>query len=874
MVIFDSNSGNNSSNTSSSSNINPSLSDVIQGHDENIPLKQEEEQLEQREQRQQRRKRRWGHAYPSTETNPNGSSIGSVSNFGGKNSGSQGTLTVTAATNPSPLIGNSSGAEVDDARARVLALKESVKARLAAARASIAVHTQPSSIPLQQAVHAVDDSHQLEKGLAAEHQVNRPKSALFLSSVPPITSEPSLIASGLSVSSINNVSNRSMQLDHENQPSLKKARHYELDLTVTAPSFRSSSLSVNAKAGSGLTLESNIGDKSGKNQHSVYPMNPSNPYLAHREKESNNPATPLCDDGSSRIVSKDSGSTVQNNDISDPQLMVRASKPRVRNKEFTFVEPGWWQERATKIRASQAKIVESGYLSGRKKGHTVQGATMMYYASGGSGIGSEDDIHCELQQQLPPRADANPTNAHQHLPSIMEWWDIDLLPPNLRKQVVALEKEKDDVNKSKLVPKKIASTKKNEDDNNRKNDGSYEMTGADLATHKEFPQDLEYDLKMHDKTLAEELRVLCYQHASLSYCKTSDLVQHIVPIRPKINSATDGTTATSDPSAQDKKTGILFYLTKKELKRQRKLRRQEKQRELQDLQAAGLIQAPEPRLTLRNFFQVLGDTAVTDPSQIEQTVQQQIQLRQQQHLERNEAKKLTKEQRSLKKQQQLNSQDNAAAASQQINVALFYVYDISHPYHRTKVDLNAQQLNLTGGVVECKLNHHEISANVDPVNCVIVEGNPRSIAKFVRLMTVRMKWSEADENDEDDEGYAIDKECIVEGSDTPPLKSRKFNPNNFCELVWKGLIVKRNFHGFLFQEFDTENQARKIFRARGIENYWDQIVQRASTGRKGISSMFKLYSNDDLDGEIDANDKSLQLEPKDRCDDVFMEDVG
>ena len=80
----------------------------------------------------------------------------------------------------------------------------------------------------------------------------------------------------------------------------------------------------------------------------------------------------------------------------------------------------------------------------------------------------------------------------------------------------------------------------------------------------------------------------------------------------------------------------------------RKRRREQKQREFQDLQAAGLIEPPEPRLTLQNFIRVMGDQAYVDPSQMERTVMEQVQKRQRAHLERNESKKLTKEQRAEK----------------------------------------------------------------------------------------------------------------------------------------------------------------------------------------------------------------------------------
>ena len=87
--------------------------------------------------------------------------------------------------------------------------------------------------------------------------------------------------------------------------------------------------------------------------------------------------------------------------------------------------------------------------------------------------------------------------------------------------------------------------------------------------------------------------------------------------------------------------------------------------------------------------------------------------------------------RTLKKQQE--GQDGSTnPASDSVSIALFLVQDMSHRYHRTKVDLNAQQLFITGGVLECQSN--------PKLALIIAEGDAKAIKKYIRLMTVRMKW--------------------------------------------------------------------------------------------------------------------------------------
>jgi U4/U6 small nuclear ribonucleoprotein PRP3 len=299
-------------------------------------------------------------------------------------------------------------------------------------------------------------------------------------------------------------------------------------------------------------------------------------------------------------------------------------------------------------------------------------------------------------------------------------------------------------------------------------------------------------------------------------------VQHIVPIQP--------------PSVAVEKQPVL-HLTKKELKRQRKLRRQARQRELQDMQAAGLIPAPEPRLTLKNFIQVMGDQAYVDPSKIEQKVQEQMEARQRVHMERNEASKLTKEQRSAKRARKYHEDTSAG-----VTVAVFYVLDTSHPFLRAKMDLNAQQNNITGGVLECE---------VPRLSCVICEGGPKAIKRYRRLMEVRMNWTgpgvvasaPTDEAAGDDEGPA-----------------HKFNPDNKCELVWQGMAVKRYFKGFVFQACETADQARAVLKSKGVAHYWDQVLEHHRSGGSSSALQLRLAADSasESDPESDSEDVTMK----------------
>jgi U4/U6 small nuclear ribonucleoprotein PRP3 len=136
---------------------------------------------------------------------------------------------------------------------------------------------------------------------------------------------------------------------------------------------------------------------------------------------------------------------------------------------------------------------------------------------------------------------------------------------------------------------------------------------------------------------------------------------------------------------------LKLYLTKKERKRVRRTAREERELEKRDKMLMGLIPTPEPKFKLSNFMKILGDQAVADPSKVEKRVIQQMQQRRLNHEMRNLAKKLTPAEKKEKKRRKLQED-----TSRQVQVAIFRVKDFSDPKHRFKVDVNIQQLNLTG----------------------------------------------------------------------------------------------------------------------------------------------------------------------------------
>lgn len=132
------------------------------------------------------------------------------------------------------------------------------------------------------------------------------------------------------------------------------------------------------------------------------------------------------------------------------------------------------------------------------------------------------------------------------------------------------------------------------------------------------------------------------------------------------------------------------------------------------------------------------------------------------------------------------------------------VPDLSNPQHRFKVDVNAQQFHLTGGVLICK---------DDGLNMVVVEGGRKAIKHYTKLMTRRIDWLGDKAGHEDDSD-------AEEGSGGAAK-------SNGCTLVWQGVVARKAFNNFRFQECRTAATARKVMEAKHVVHYWDLVEKSA-----------------------------------------------
>lgn len=250
-------------------------------------------------------------------------------------------------------------------------------------------------------------------------------------------------------------------------------------------------------------------------------------------------------------------------------------------------------------------------------------------------------------------------------------------------------------------------------------------------------------------------------------------------------------------------------------------------------------------------MKILGDQAVADPSKVELKVLQQMQQRVLNHEMRNQAAKLTPKERREKKLRKL--QEDSTTGTQ---AAAFRVTDFSSLKHRFKVDVNAQQLFLSGIVLLCE----EVG------NLVVAEGGPRAIRKFIRLMTERIDWSintndrngedqintaavsgengewnyvnaadvsnaEEGEGDGQSEGEGDDRDGDSEDEDSEDDESvEKASARHHgarerrCDLLWTGALPRKMFNGFKYQEAKSGFAARKLLEGKGAAHYWDMLA--------------------------------------------------
>ncbi|KAI0556296.1 pre-mRNA processing factor 3-domain-containing protein [Xylaria curta] len=246
-----------------------------------------------------------------------------------------------------------------------------------------------------------------------------------------------------------------------------------------------------------------------------------------------------------------------------------------------------------------------------------------------------------------------------------------------------------------------------------------------------------------------------------------------------------------------------MYLTSNE---QAKLRRQRRMADLKEEQAKirlGLVPAPPPKVKKGNLMRVLGEEAVKDPTAVEARVNREIADRHAKHMETNEERKLTKEQRHEKLAR--NQEKDLAKG---VHMLAFKVNSLANGQHRFKINKNAEQNDLKGIVIMHPKQ-----------NLIIVEGGEHSIKQYKKLMINRIDWTEnAPPRDRAAAQNDSTRDWLKAEDEKGELKDLALNK---CQLLFEGEVKSRAFHAFKSRVCETDAEARQALSRAKLESFWN-----------------------------------------------------
>lgn len=229
------------------------------------------------------------------------------------------------------------------------------------------------------------------------------------------------------------------------------------------------------------------------------------------------------------------------------------------------------------------------------------------------------------------------------------------------------------------------------------------------------------------------------------------------------------------------------FLTKKEQKKIRRNRRKVEREEKETRIKMGLDPKPKPKVKLANMMSVYENNQnITDPTQWEHTVIEQVEQRKRTHLETNmirheEAVKRRKESKKVEL-----STDNCCK--------VFRFKSLANPKIRFKLSTNSKQLALRGACLR---------VGDQGEGMIIVVGSEKSCKFFERLVLERIKW------DEPFRDRATD--TLIE------------TPNNHAEKVWQGYLECSKFPRWFMKVCRDDLELKNTLRQFDAEHFLTDV---------------------------------------------------
>ena len=225
-----------------------------------------------------------------------------------------------------------------------------------------------------------------------------------------------------------------------------------------------------------------------------------------------------------------------------------------------------------------------------------------------------------------------------------------------------------------------------------------------------------------------------------------------------------------------------MYLTKEETAKLRRQKRMADLKEQQTKERLGLLPTPAPKIKLKNMMRVVGEEAVKDPTAVEAMVRKQIAEREQTHLQMNEDRKLSKEEKHEKLEEK-KAKDEAKG----IYLLVFKIDSLANGKHRFKISKNCEQWGGRG----LMLCHPKQSL-------VLTEFGEHGMKQYKKLMLSRIDFTENSTPNNVKEGNKKAAQAAwLENEEDGVLKDLS---GNQCRLIFEG---QQKGHSFRSERFTT-----------------------------------------------------------------------
>lgn len=214
----------------------------------------------------------------------------------------------------------------------------------------------------------------------------------------------------------------------------------------------------------------------------------------------------------------------------------------------------------------------------------------------------------------------------------------------------------------------------------------------------------------------------------------------------------------------------------------------------------GLETPDKPKVKLGNLMRVLGEEAVKDPTAVEARVNREIAERAEKHEEMNETRKLTREQKHEKLEQ-----NKAQDAARGIYLAVFKIDSLANGRHRFKISKNAEQM---GGFGLCLMSGR--------FSLVLFESGEHSMKAYKKLMLNRIDWTE-NSIAPVREGNKAALASFLENQQDGVLKDLSVNK---CQLIFEGQQKEHQFRKWTNRVVETEKEAIEVLERAKLGSMW------------------------------------------------------